>query len=390
MDKRYSFFISVVIFVLFIVMLFFWNKNVSRDQISVVIVPHHDLVKEKRAEVLREVGSKTHPQTIILASPNHFFAGSGDIITTDKTWRLLDGEILPDKEKVARLTEDNLISNEETAFSREHGITNMLADINGNFPGVKIIPLILRENTSKENIAKLAGRLEQVCPRNCLLVASVDFSHYLPGALAEMHDALSIRALNNLDEELLWQAEVDSNQSLTLAIKWAKFNKTEKFVLKENTNSGKISEERDAETTSYVLGYFAKGNPQLPKTDTTFMISHDLAKNPAVIGERFFRGADKEFNGDWIDNELFSPFKSKNSQLFAALDKAIAAGDLVAAGDIDGDNLKLVLLPIKNISSAPELLRGEEKTAVIKHIRAGAGLEISNYDYGYDIIKLNN
>ena len=38
----------------------------------------------------------------------------------------------------------------------------------------------------KEKISKLNDKLLDLCTENCLLVASVDFSHYQPGALAEM------------------------------------------------------------------------------------------------------------------------------------------------------------------------------------------------------------
>lgn len=283
-------------------------KIVNTDSdISAVIVPHHDLVKEDRAKIFKELSEKTKPKTIILLSPNHFSVGNGNFITTDKVWELVDVSIEPDKEKIQAIAKTGLVNLNEAAFDREHGITNILGDINTNFPEAKIIPIMLRQDASEEEVNKLFETVNNVCKNDCLLIASVDCSHYQPGALAEIHDSLTIRALNNLDEDLIWQAEVDSPQSLFFALKWAKSHNADKFELKENTNSGQIANERDAESTSYIFGYYEQGEEKKIDDEITFMLGGDMMFDRYVdysfreekifdvmknLGERFFWGTD--------------------------------------------------------------------------------------------------
>ncbi|MCL5795594.1 MAG: CapA family protein [Patescibacteria group bacterium] len=62
---------------------------------------------------------------------------------------------------------------------------------------------------------------------------------------------------------------------------------------------------------------------------------------------------------------------------------------LVLAGKIKDNKLeKIILLPTISKNLRPELLRGNEKTDFVVEFRKKLGLEISNKDYGYDIIDL--
>ncbi|MCX6808506.1 MAG: AmmeMemoRadiSam system protein B, partial [Candidatus Berkelbacteria bacterium] len=228
--------------------------SLTPNSISTLVVPHHDLVMDKRRAVFTEAAKKTNPKTVILVSPNHFDTGSDLIQTTDRTWTLQDGKLLPDKTKISSLEKSGDAVLSDTAFNGEHGIANILDDIYSTFPNSELVPIIIKPNASKDSIVSLGKELYSLCSSDCLLVASVDDSHYQSGALAELHDDLTIRALNNLDNDLIWQAEVDSNQSLALAINWAKLNSTPKFNLFDHTNSDKLASDRDGESTSYIFG----------------------------------------------------------------------------------------------------------------------------------------
>lgn len=282
------------------------NKN-TQIKLSTLIIPHHDLAATDRDKVFESASKLVQPKTIILISPNHFDTGSNDIITTSKTWQLSDSQILPDTDKMNQLVSSGIVANDESAFSREHGITNILDPISKYFSDAKIIPIIIRQNTTQDIMKKLAPELENFCSDNCLLIVSVDFSHYQPGALAQIHDDLNIRALFNMDESLIWQAEVDSPQSLYTAIEWAKINNTNHFNLQENINSGKVANERDAESTSYVFGWYEIGETTKIEDQASFIIGgdmmfdrmidykfrgNDIYKSVANLGDRLFWGTD--------------------------------------------------------------------------------------------------
>lgn len=286
---------------------------VDESKIKAIIVPHHDLMKDERAKLFAAIKSKTTPKTVILVSPNHFSTGTADILTTDRTWQLGDGRILPDQNKISTLLQSNVLSKDDGAFNGEHGVVNILDDIHNTFPEAAIIPIVMRQNGTADRVEALGQALNDACKNgSCLLVASVDCSHYQPGSLSEIHDDMTIRSLNNMDQKLSWQAEVDSNQSLSLLIEWAKLNDANNFNLFQNTNSAKLANARDGEATSYVLGWYEKGaaNP-LITDETSFIFAGDM-----MMG----RGVDYSFRGTKI-YDLFSNF---GNRVFWGTDLAMA------------------------------------------------------------------
>ena len=293
------------------------QTNVGADalgsMISTLIVPHHDLVAEKRSKLFESAKKYTgSPDTILLVSTNHFDTGSADIITTDKIWNLANGKIKPDSLIISSLTNRNLVATQETAFAGEHGIANILPDIYENFPDSKIVPIIIKPKTEKVALDELLAGLIDTCLGNCLMIDSVDFSHYQPASLAQIHDNFTIRALNNLDENSILQSEVDSTESLYLGMKWAEAKNSKKFNLAENTNSGVIASSRDAESTSYVFGWYEQGTPNEKMDDSvSFTIGGDMM---------FDRLVDYTFR----DEKIFDIFSNFGDRTFWGTDLSIA------------------------------------------------------------------
>ena len=277
--------------------IFVFHQNKLVISISGIAVPHHDLVAAKRAQFFSEFASRIkQPKTIILISPNHYSAGQGDIQTTDQDWDLDKGKIISNKDAISFLVEKKLVTNEPASFTDEHGIYNILGDIHNNFPNATLIPLIFKE-VSEEELNKLEQSLLQSC-NDCLMIASVDFSHYQPAVLADLHDDYSIRDLQLLDtKDILANAEVDSGPALALLTMWAKDHNTIQFTLKSHTNSGIIFQNPDAETTTHVFGWYERGNIVEPEKSVSFLFGGDMM---------FDRGIYHTFNDNF--NQAFSKF----------------------------------------------------------------------------------
>lgn len=287
------------------------SSSGNNDQISTIIVPHHDLVADLRGQFLAELSQELKLDTIILVSTNHADHGSADIITTKKNWQLSEGIIAPDHEKIDQLLGDALLVAEDSPFDGEHGITNILEPVKQNFRDAKIIPIIIKSKTESTKINSVTSGLKKVCGQSCVMIASIDFSHYQPGALAEIHDATTIRLLSNLDEENINLAETDSDEILLLALKWAKESGTEKFNLWKNTNSGKITGERDSESTSYVMASFEKGEKKENNSEFSFIIGGDMM---------FDRNIEYHFQGD----KLVDVMSEMGNRVFWGTDLSLA------------------------------------------------------------------
>lgn len=228
--------------------LYFAENKLNRSNLNIsgAVVPHHNLVAAQRAEFFSELAKHiTAPETIILLSPNHFYAGSGSIQTTDQRWQLGQGQINPDQNVISYLVENNLAFNEPPSFVNEHGIFNILSDIHNNFPDAEIVPLIF-ENPGQNQLAELEKGLENSCG-SCLMIASVDFSHDQPALLAQQNDECSIADLKTRDATgILKNAKVDSTSALALLAMWATDHNTLNFILKGH----------DIGTTTHVFGWY--------------------------------------------------------------------------------------------------------------------------------------
>ena len=277
-------------------------------QISGVVVPHHDIVKLQRADFFKSLkATGIQPKTIILVSPNHFEAGKGTIQTTQEDWNITGGIIKEDSDVTGDLIKNSIASNEPTSFLSEHGIKLILPDLLLTFPAVHIVPIILKRDTSKDEAIKLATFLDKDCT-GCLMVSSVDFSHYQPALLANLHDSVSERALAQLDEDtLMTKSEVDSPAALTLLAEWAKLHNTTHFNETLHTNSGELLHNTDGETTTHVFGWYQNGDSVTSAKSVSFSVGGDMMFGRSVahtylqpglatifsqLGERAFWGTD--------------------------------------------------------------------------------------------------
>ena len=300
----------------------FFHKISGNAELAVVM-PHHDLVKDVRRDFFKKLSSASKPQTIILVSVNHFNTGSGDIITSDQDWLVANGEkkINANTAVINKLKDSGLLKIEPAAFLNEHGIKNLLGEIKEFFPNSALVPLMIKEPAKPLDIKKLAEALELNCS-NCGLIASVDMSHYQPAHLAEIHDAKTIGSLATLDEEQIWQSEVDSNAALALLISLAKNKNLNHFNLFAHTNSGLLAKNLEAETTTHIFGNYSAGDPAKTDNELSFSfagdamfgrnVGYDFQKNNFIdlfsnLGNRTLWGTDISYlnlEGPISDQEI--------------------------------------------------------------------------------------
>lgn len=283
----------------------------TTSPISGMVVPHHDIVGKRRLEFFTTVQKKFFsghvPETIILISPNHYEQGLANIQTTGRLWHTNHGTLNPEQTLIALLVDNDVASQETKSFTREHGITLTLGNIKQTFPSSTLVPIIVKQKTTLKEIDRLSETLNAACP-SCLVIASVDFSHYQPALLANLHDTLSIRALEKRDEALLLErAEVDSPATLAFLARWATLHTTNQFHVFDHTNSGTITRHLDEETTTHVFGWYEHGTATPPEQSVTFAIAGDMMFGRAVgyhyekkglthlfdnLGDRVFWGVD--------------------------------------------------------------------------------------------------
>ena len=297
---------------------YFWSKNhnsesenakissKNSENIVSVIIPHFNFATDKRDLMLKNIGDIYKPEHAVIVSVNHFNSGDSNILLADREWEVDSGKLTSDKNIVQKIAEDSVGKVDNSAFENEHGIKNVLAPVFSNIAS-DVVPIIIKDTTKREEVDKLIEAISNNCS-DCIVIASVDFSHYGPRALASIHDTYSIAALNSLDFDKTWLAETDSPQTLYLAEKIADKSNTKNFHLFYNGNSGDPSKTDDAEVTSVVDGYYSSAvSDQKIEEASTFVIAGDAMFDRNVwqtfktsglnhifdnFGTRVFRGSD--------------------------------------------------------------------------------------------------
>lgn len=327
--KIYKIALSVAMAIALVSVIFYFSvlaiKNENNSPLAAVL-PHHDLVKEIRREFMERLSRESQPKTIILVSVNHFNAGSSEIITSDQDWLVANGakKITADLAVIEKLVKNGLVKVEPAAFLNEHGIRNLLGEIKEFFPKAKLVPLIIKEPAKPDEAGKLTRVLAESCPA-CGLIASVDMSHYQPAELAEIHDTKTLRALMALDENEIWQTEIDSNAALALLINLTKAKDLNRFNLFAHTNSGLLAGNKETETTTHIFGNYSSGGPVSVESGITFSfagdamfgrnVGHDFQDNNfldlfANLGNQTLWGTDIS----WLNLE--GPISDKNVEQF--------------------------------------------------------------------------
>ena len=291
-----------------------------------VVVPHHDVVAEKRAELLSKIAKKRLlTKTIVIIGPDHFSPFQKQISFGDAKWNLSNGEIEFDN----KWREDlgKVAGQRNGVVKNDHAIFSLLTDIKNLWPKVKIVPIVIGQKM--ENLSDLEKVLKNRCGFDCLVIASVDFSHYLPYALADIHDDESIDALARLDGEKLLKVEVDSPQSLWLMAGLAKAKGAKRWKLLWHSNSSEMAGAPEAEGTSHVMGWYSRGKMVESEDPKTFLVIKDR-ESKGYLGKRFFWGTD-EVRADLPEG----------IEVEADWDKT------AVAGEIKDGKTKLIFLPLK-------------------------------------------
>ncbi|HZK41326.1 MAG TPA: AmmeMemoRadiSam system protein B [Atribacterota bacterium] len=264
--------LSTVLILIFVSTLeIFASDSGNKQDIVSGVVPHHLLAKEIIADFFSYISSQGKPETIVILSPDHFQSG---IFNDNNAFITLNWESVSIKEEFdnikidsllgKKLADDNKIALNSSAIVYDHGITNLIPYIKKYFPESKFLPILIPIDITKEQIEHLVKTINIESPAQTIIIASVDFSHYLPPHAAGFHDKKSIRVLLNFEEENFKNIEVDCWQALYAARLFAKLRHKAASHIIAHKNSVDFSKLYSEITTSYFSVAF--GEKKIEKT----------------------------------------------------------------------------------------------------------------------------
>jgi len=306
-------FLSIVLTLNFINTLeIFATDSGNKQDIVSGVVPHHLLAKDIIEDFFSYLSSQAKPETIVILSPDHFKSG---ILNKDKstftTINLESDKKLFNNIRVDKLLGIKLINENKTTFNNsailyDHGITNLLPFIKKYLPETNILPILIPEDISQKQIEQLVKTINKNTSPSTVMIASVDFSHYLPYRAADFHDKKSIRTLLNFEQNGFENIEVDCWQALYAARLFAKLRQKEIPRIIAHKNSVDFLNFELEETTSYFSVVFEKDEAEKIISGSTVDNFTKAVKTILLVGDVMLdRGVEDLVK----QNSIYYPFQ---------------------------------------------------------------------------------
>jgi len=187
-------------------------EKAKREDALGIVVPHAGYIYS--GKVAAAVYSAINcPDTYVILGPNHTGIGSSFSIILKGEWNMPSGRVNIDSILAEKIFVNSKILQEDIlSHLREHSIEVQVPFM--QYPGkeFQIVPITIRHYIPDEKFLKIcrdiggsiAAGIRELNEK-VLIVASSDFSHYVPQEVAVKNDNYAIDAILNLDEEELFK-----------------------------------------------------------------------------------------------------------------------------------------------------------------------------------------
>ena len=177
-------------------------KNTKSLNVLGVVSPHAGYVYSGRTSAFSIASLKPSRRFLILG-PNHNLLGN-EFSVSKGIWETPLGEAKIDEELANELLKNNLIEDDPVAHAHEHSIEVQIPFLQEKFGNFTFVPLsVANQDYSNrflkkcESVAKTVSSLLK--KHDFRIIASSDFSHYLPQKDADEKDRKAIEMIKNLD-----------------------------------------------------------------------------------------------------------------------------------------------------------------------------------------------
>jgi AmmeMemoRadiSam system protein B len=189
------------------------HRSASRP-LRAAVVPHagFEFSGPIAAHAYSRIAAGRAPDSVLILGVDHYGRGQGAALS-ERAWRTPLGPTAVDHDLVRALTKGP-ISVDEAAHAEEHSIEVQLPFLEYVVPQPKFVALQVRF-APFDDLVRIAQVIrEAVKDRDVLLLASTDFSHYVPAATAERLDRLAIDAILARDARRLYDTVVGQEISM--------------------------------------------------------------------------------------------------------------------------------------------------------------------------------
>lgn len=190
------------------------SLNSGRRKIIGGVCPHAGYVYSGMvaAHFYARLAEDGFPESFVIIGPNHTGRGSGLAIAKDDFQTPL-GIARIDRE-LAKMLRKDLVDEDDEAHEYEHSIEVQLPFLQYFKPDIKFVPICMgfQDYAAAASVGKLIREAMQ--KKDIVVIASTDFSHYVPKDEAKRKDSMAIDAITRMDAKGLFEVVRDEDISM--------------------------------------------------------------------------------------------------------------------------------------------------------------------------------
>ncbi|MDP3387780.1 MAG: AmmeMemoRadiSam system protein B [Eubacteriales bacterium] len=226
----------------------------SYGDVKGIISTHHTLASELIHDLFQSIQDNSY-ESIVIIGPDHNSREGLKIITSDAGWNTPFGTLELNESYHQKLLQHPYMTVNNAIMKNEHSSGAIIPYVKYYFPDATIntiaIPATLNLNESQDLGVFLS---EMIDDENTLLIASLDFSHYLTVPEAYRMDEITLKAIQekNYREIMRFTNDnVDSPQTLIAFLTYVNETGYSHEILLDHKNSYDLVPADYHSTTSY-------------------------------------------------------------------------------------------------------------------------------------------
>jgi len=241
-------------------------KAVPKGAYRCVISPHAGYVYSGRTAAHAINGLSEGTKKFIVIGPNHNAIGPLFSIMNSGVWRTPIGDCKIDQKLANILLQYEPLQADTSAHQFEHSVEVQLPFLQHRFKQFTFAPIVIRNishsGTFLSECEKLGSKIAQVMKKDKTIsvIASSDFSHYVPQKIADEKDGMAIERIKTLDTKGFFKVLRETGASIcgyggiTAVMQVAK-DLSLKAELIHKSSSGDVTKDFDSVVAYYAIGF---------------------------------------------------------------------------------------------------------------------------------------
>ncbi len=191
----------------------------SEGRVVGAVVPHAGYVYSGAVAAwsYSAIYKDRRPGSFVILGPNHHGVGSGVSLFPEGTWETpLGAASIDDGLARAILKTSSIIDKDTEAHAYEHSIEVQIPFLQYLFGGIRFVPIsmMLQDLETATEVGRDIAKAAKAEGADVVVIASTDFSHYVPPDVAHRNDDLAIQRILAMDAQGLFRVVEEESISM--------------------------------------------------------------------------------------------------------------------------------------------------------------------------------